>query len=59
MDVLNQVMFIHLKKKEEKDKEKMNDHIESVVSNEEESTADVELKKEIEKKEKMKKNKKK
>ena len=37
----------------------MNDNIESVVSNEEESTADVELKKEIEKKEKAKKNKKK
>lgn len=47
------------KKKEEKDKENMNDNIESVVSNEEESTADVELKKEIEKKEKTKKNKKK
>lgn len=47
------------KKKEEKDKNTMNDNnIESVVSNEEESTADVELKKEIEKKEKAKKNKK-
>lgn len=47
------------KKKEKEEKEKMNDNIESVVSNEEESTADVELKKEIEKKEKAKKNKKK
>lgn len=47
------------KKKEKEEKEKMNDNIESVVSNEEESTADVELKKEIEKKEKTKKNKKK
>ena len=46
-------------KKEKEEKEKMNDNIESVVSNEEESTADVELKKEIEKKEKAKKNKKK
>ena len=48
------------KKKKEKDKENMNDNnIESIVSNEEESTADVELKKEIEKKEKTKKKKKK
>lgn len=46
-------------KKKEEDKENMNDNIESVVSNEEESTADVELKKEIENKEKAKKNKKK
>lgn len=49
------------KKKEQKECAKMIEEtaIERVVSNEEESTADVELKKEIEKKEKMKKNKKK
>lgn len=49
------------KKKEQKEYAKMIEEtaIERVVSNEEESTADVELKKEIENKEKMKKNKKK
>ena len=47
-------------KKNKEEENKMNDNnIESIVSNEEESTADVELKKEIEKKEKTKKNKKK
>lgn len=47
------------KKKEKEEETNMNNNIESVVSNEEESTADVELKKEIENKEKSKKNKKK
>lgn len=59
MTKLNQWHKDEEKKKEKEEKEKMNDNIESVVSNEEESTADVELKKDIEKKEKAKKNKKK
>ena len=60
-DSIERAFLTKLKKwKEEEEKKKLNDNIESVVNPEEESTADVELKKEIEKEEKKaKKNKKK